>query len=139
MDENAQTHINSISILQDQYTPIPPEGVGGSKRKRQAKTTPDWKPERFEKFWKFYPRGEDRQGAVKAWDKLTPDDELIDKMEIALSKQMLTDEWQRGIGIPYACRWINKRRWEDSAKQIPQGAAPQRQGGKVMEGLSEWE
>ena len=56
----------------------PPEGDGAGdklpeqpqkpKRKRAAKAIPDWEPEMFERFWQAYPRGEDRQGAVREWD-----------------------------------------------------------------------
>jgi len=101
---------------------IPPIVPQGGRQRREPKKQPDWKPERFNKFWKFYPRGEAKQAAIRAWDKLQPSDELIETMAKALVKQMATDEWKRGIGIPYASTWLNQRRWEDdigkaSAKQ----------------------
>ena len=93
------------------------------KRQRRSKSVPAWKPERFEAFWDYYPRGEDRMGAVEEWDKLQPDDALIDRMARALARQKASEEWQRGIGIPYACRWLRKRRWEDVPAQ-PQVQTP---------------
>ena len=27
---------------------------------------------------------------------------------------MGTEMWKRGIGIPYPCRFLSKRRWEDA-------------------------
>ena len=84
-----------------------------TRRRRAAKSVPEWKPERFEGFWDFYPRHEDRVGAVAEWDKLAPDDALIAVMARALEAQMASEDWQKGIGIPYACRWLRKRRWED--------------------------
>ena len=81
---------------------------------------PKWKPERFAAFWKFYPRGENKQRAVKAWDKLKPDDALIATMGRALAKQKASPDWQRGIGIPHASTWLNGRRWEDEQRKLPQ-------------------
>ena len=81
---------------------------------------PKWKPERFAAFWKFYPRGENKQRAVKAWDKLKPDDALIATMGRALAKQKASPDWQRGIGFPHASTWLNGRRWEDEQRGLPQ-------------------
>lgn len=118
---------NNINI-----TPYnPPEGDGASvvnekpsRRKRTAKEAPDWKPERFAGFWEYYPRGENKQGAIRAWDRLRPSDELIDTMAHALRRQMEREDWQRGIGIPYASTWLNNRRWEDKIKLPVPDAAP---------------
>lgn len=81
---------------------------------------PKWKPERFSAFWKFYPRGENKQRAVRAWDKLKPDDALIAVMGHALARQKASPDWQRGIGIPHASTWLNGRRWEDEQRKLPQ-------------------
>ena len=89
---------------------------------------PKWKPERFAAFWKFYPRGENKQRAVRAWDKLKPDDALIATMGRALAKQKASPDWQRGIGIPHASTWLNGRRWEDEQRRLPQPPQPQRSG-----------
>ena len=99
--------------------PIPPEGAVRVGRQKADKSIPKWKPERFEAFWTFYRthvRGEDRIGAVKAWDKLKPDDTLIDTMARALRNQIQSEDWQRGVGIPYAARWLNHARWTDMTK-----------------------
>lgn len=102
----------------------PPEG-GAPERKqrgrRAPKDKPDWKPERFEGFWNTYPPKlrKSRQDAIRAWDLLRPDDELLAVMGRALLRQIASREWQRklreedGRGIPYPSTWLNKRRWED--------------------------
>lgn len=80
-----------------------------------------WKPERFEKFWAFYPAMGGRHGgrkpakarARKAWDKLRPDDDTIRAMATALMRQKASDQWQDGVGIPYASTWLNQRMWEE--------------------------
>ena len=89
---------------------------GRTRRRREPKEAPDWKPERFEKFWKLYPRGEAKQAAIKAWDALKADDELLIVMGRALLSQMASREWTEGVGIPYAATWLNQRRWTDTSK-----------------------
>lgn len=99
------------------------------KRRRSSKSVPDYEPELFERFWAAYPRGEDRQGAVAEWDSLRPDRETMLAMSRALVRQKASEEWQRGIGIPYAVRWLRRRRWEDEIKApVP---PPERGGGDL--------
>lgn len=109
---------------------IPPKPPRGGRR---AKSVPEWEPDLFERFWKKYPRGEDRIGAVAEWDKLKPDLKLMKTMSAALDRQMESDEWQRGIGVPYACRWLRKRRWEDDFRSLPEDEDPDGE-----EDLPEW-
>lgn len=153
VDENVKTHIcmNNTSMNNTPYSPpTPPEGGGdgrsvtgrmtshtgdkptvkppkASKRRREAKAAPDWKPERFAGFWDYYPRGESKQAAIRAWDELQPSDELIDEMARALARQMETEDWQNGIGVPYAATWLRNRRWTDVPKSPKRPA--QSQGG----------
>lgn len=97
---------------------IPPIVPQRGRARRAPKKEPDWKPERFAAFWKSYPRGESKQAAIAAWDKLKPDDELLIIMARALKRQMQKEEWRRGIGIPYASVWLNQRRWEDDLSKL---------------------
>lgn len=107
----------------ERYNKIPPivpqEGEGASKK--TTTTAAKWKPERFEKFWAFFPKGNSGKGskqrAAAAWDKLKPDDHLLGEIAKALEKQKATEMWSRGVGIPYASTYLNGRRWED-AKEI---------------------
>lgn len=99
------------------------------KRKRRAtKSAPDYRPDTFARFWAAYPRGEDKQGAIAAWDELKPDDATLQAMSRALVRQRASEEWQRGIGIPYAVRWLRRRRWED---EIKAPAPPESAGGDL--------
>ena len=103
----------------------PPKGDGAEPRKQRSKTTPTWKPERFEGFWAYYPRGENRMGAVRAWDRLKPDDALIETIGRALQVLKASPAWRDGVGIPYAATFLNGRRWEDAtAKRPAQRDAP---------------
>ena len=100
----------------------------GARRKRRPKSVPEYEPELFERFWKAYPRGEDRQGAAAEWDRLRPDMELMRAMGLALAKQKASEDWQRGIGIPYAVRWLRRRRWEDEPRELTATRTPERVG-----------
>lgn len=101
----------------------PPNGDGEEPRKRRSKTKPTWKPERFEGFWAYYPRGENRMGAVRAWDKLKPDDALIETIGRALQVLKVSPAWRDGVGIPYAATFLNGRRWEDATAKRPAQSA----------------
>ena len=101
--------------------PPPAENCGGdnvdinrkSIRPPKAPQGAAWEPELFERFWRAYPCHKDKASARREWDRLKPDRKLMRTMSAALDRAKSSDEWQRGIGIPYACRWISKRRWED--------------------------
>lgn len=111
----------------------PPEGEAPArkrKRSNEPKEAPDWKPERFAAFWAAYPCGKSKQAAIRAWDKLRPDEALIHEMARGLKRAMESEEWQRGIGIPYASTWLNNQRWTDTDKVLPGG-----QGGQAEQSM----
>ncbi len=116
---------NSTSI--EQIPPIVPQG--GQLKKRKSKSVPSWKPERFEAFWNYYPRHEDRVSAVREWDRLKPDDALIDTIARALKRQVESGDWP----APYACRYLRNQRWLD---ELPKDgkAAPARPQAKQLTG-----
>lgn len=114
-------HVETKAYNNPPYSP--PKGDGEEPRKQRSKTTPTWKPERFEGFWAYYPRGENRMGAVRAWDKLKPDDALIDTIGRALQVLKASPAWRDGVGIPYASTFLNGRRWEDAGAKRPAQSA----------------
>lgn len=108
--ENPTQRNKDLTKEGSKETPYSPPGG------RRAKSEPKWMPDRFEAFWTYYrehARGEDRAAAVREWDRLKPDDALIRIMGQALQAQVASEDWKRGIGVPYACRWLRNRRWED--------------------------
>ena len=111
--------INPLAGTPDKnVTPI--ENNKSNKKKNNPPKAPQgaaWEPEIFERFWLAYPRHEDKAGARREWDKLKPDRELMMTMSAALDRAKASGEWQRGVGIPYACRWLRNRRWEDFQEQ----------------------
>lgn len=121
-----QTQVNKH--LSNINTPLnPPIGGNRTGGRKGAKKTAAWMPERFEAFWAWYRthvRNEDRQGAIRAWDRLKPDEELIARIGRALQKQLLTDLWASGKGRPYAKTYLNNARWEDAEGLPPVPSAP---------------
>ena len=118
---------NNTRNIKQEYPPYnPPKGEAPArkrKRSNEPKEAPDWKPERFAAFWEAYPCGKSKQAAIRAWDRLRPDEDLIRAMALGLKRAMAGEDWQRGIGIPYASTWLNGRRWEDEDKPLPARAA----------------
>ena len=116
---------NGEENIKKKLNNIPPKAP---QRGRRAKSTPrkapDWKPERFAGFWDFYPRGENKQRAMDAWDKLKPSDELMDSIAKALVALKASEDWKRGIGIPHASTFLNGARWTDAEKLLPAQEAP---------------
>ncbi len=107
---------------------VPPKG---GRRARKPKTMADWLPERFESFWAWYRVNvcpADRQAAIRAWDKLQPDEALIARIGRALQKQVASELWASGKGRPYASTYLNNARWED-AEGLPEPAAQEARTG----------
>ena len=73
---------------------------------------------RFNKFWRNYPRKVERQRAYGVFKKLCPDDVLLDRMIKAIEEQKKTVRWKKDEGqyIPYPANWLEGRRWEDEVK-----------------------
>ena len=70
--------------------------------------------DRFDTFWKHYPRKVSKPNALKAWIKIKPDDELTKTIISAISKQNLSAKEEQFI--PHPASWLNGRRWEDEVK-----------------------
>lgn len=70
--------------------------------------------DRFDDFWKHYPRKVSKPNALKAWLKVKPDDELTKTIISAISKQNLSAREEQFI--PHPASWLNGKRWEDEVK-----------------------
>lgn len=110
--------LNENNKKEEQIPPKPPRG------RRAYKEHSDYEPEIFDRFWTAYPIGRDRQGAIREWDRLKPDLQLMHTMAAALEQQKETlsaaDPHDR-YPFPYAIRWIRDRRWEDNLERIRSG------------------
>ncbi len=79
--------------------------------------------ENFEKFWAAYPKKTAKQAALKAWNKLKPNEELVKTILAALDVQKKSEQWTKDKGqfIPYPATWLNGRRWEDEREEKSNG------------------
>lgn len=118
----------------EQYPPTPQGGQGGRKRKKEPRAAPDWKPERFAGLWAYYPQKgrKNKQDAMRAWDDLRPDDDLIALIGQALRKLKASELWKRGVGIPYVGTFLRGERWKD-AEAVEDEPHRGEDGGEVFE------
>ena len=98
----------SRNPIQSESNPNPNPNPNPTRARAQENT-------HFEEFWSVYPRHEDKQAAKRAFDKINPDDDLLQVMLKAIADWKESDQWQEDGGkfIPYPSSWLNKRRWED--------------------------
>ena len=77
----------------------------------------------FDRFWDVYPRHVNKQAAMRAFEKLKVDDELLDTILKAIEKQKTSDQWTKDNGqfIPHPATWLNQRRWEDETTKATNG------------------
>lgn len=128
--ENCGVHkVNNQDIIQED-PPKAPQGAGAD---YVPKSEPDWKPERFDAFWKFYPLHRSKQACIRAWDKLRPSDELLAVIGKALRRQIAEEqarakkerrdfEWKL-----HASTFLNQARWTDEAPAETPRSRPEKE------------
>ena len=67
--------------------------------------------DRFDTFWKQYPRKIAKPRALKAWMKVKPDDALTQKIISRLAKEDFATRDEKFI--PHPATWLNDQRWND--------------------------
>ena len=96
----------------------------------------------FARFWESYPRKEAKQTAKKAFEKLNPDEALLQTMLEAIERFKGSAQWREENGrfIPHPATWINQRRWEDEVKggtgNAGYGSGSQAPDGKIRSAYS---
>ncbi len=78
---------------------------------KQETKNKDISNDRFDEFYKIYPKKVAKEQAIKAWKKLKVDDELFNKMIKAIKDQDLVNRDKQFI--PNPATWLNNKRWED--------------------------
>lgn len=70
----------------------------------------------FDEFWAVYPKKDAKQAAIKAWNKLKPDDDLKQAI-IAGIQRDIDGKWKGAERryIPNPATYLNGGRWEDEA------------------------
>ena len=102
VDDNVNVNDNVISnVIKKNIPPLSPKGGDRANL--------------FETFYSAYPKHQAKKQALKAFEKLNPDEELFAAIMAALENQKQSDQWQRDNGqyIPLPSSWLNGRRWED--------------------------
>ena len=103
----------------------PPKAPQGAGADYVPKTAPDWKPKRFDSFWKFYPLHKSKQATIRAWDKLKPSDELLAVIGRALKRQIAEKEQHGDPWKLHASTYLNQARWTDETEPAaPTAQAP---------------
>jgi len=71
--------------------------------------------EKFDQFWKTYPKKVGKGPARKAFVKIKPSEELLQKMLAAVEQQSKSEQWlqEGGRFIPNPATWLNQERWDD--------------------------
>lgn len=120
-----QNHANFCGVTPQIFAPNPANFCTHIKKDNKKEINPPkapqgaaggiWDPEAFARFWALYPKKKDKAKAIKEWNKLRADRNLMKTMTAALRRQIASEEWTRenGRAIPYPCRWLSHRRWED--------------------------
>lgn len=70
---------------------------------------------RFDDFWKSYPKKASKKTALKAWKRLKLSDRDVDKILTSLEAHKSSDQWVKDAGrfIPHPATWLNQERWDD--------------------------
>lgn len=86
--------------------------------KKEKEETPPLPPTGFESFWSAYPKKKSKTDAVKAWEKLKPDCELVAIILQKVAQAKTSQEWRKADGqyIPYPATYLNGKRWEDESE-----------------------
>lgn len=81
--------------------------------------------EAFGIFWNFYPKKKSKGAAEKAWNKINPDEALLQVIMAALQHAKTQDGWAKDAGqfIPHPATWLNARGWEDDFGGPPDNSA----------------
>lgn len=117
----AQSKIDASIYTQEK------EDTNLSKKQDKKVSFDKEREQKFNEFWKIYPKKRDKAQARKIWLKLKPNDELFNKIIMAVKEQAQTEQWQKDNGqyIPYPSTWLNGKRWEDEIKKVASNNPPQ--------------
>lgn len=90
--------------------------------------------QRFDQFWKMYPRKVGKGAAEKMWGRIKEISFVFPQILKAVEDQKRSTQWRKDQGayIPYPATWLNQKRWLDEVdgepvKTVNQEAWDQRQ------------
>lgn len=123
-----QTALPGATMEEAQASPAPKKSAASARQKRQPPAAA------FDRFWEAYPRRQGKEAARKAWEKLRPNEALLEDMLAALERQRASNQWCKDGGrfIPLPATWLNGRRWEDEEPLIGRGQQFRRLNGVML-------
>jgi len=116
--ENSNVQAEEQPII-DLLTLVQPAKSRADVEKEQAPKLDPVQKDRFEEFWKLYPRKRNKYDAMRAWEVIKPDSELFEQIMSGLRKAVNSKEWKQDDGryIPYPATWLRKCRWLDEYEE----------------------
>lgn len=101
----------------------------GMDRNGNGKETNTANADLFDAFWKFYPKKQSKQEALKAWNKISPDEALANRIIQHVQERSVSDpQWIKDGGqyVPNGSTFLNQAKWEDEYQGNPgqQGIVP---------------
>lgn len=102
-----------VSVPSPDPVPVP------VRKERSGEETAAW--DRFERFWRVYPKRKAKDDAWKAWQKRNPDDALAETIVRAVETQCRDPDWLKDGGqfIPFPATWLNRGGWQDERTEVP--------------------
>lgn len=125
-DNNAYTlgipsdNQTSTTGIPDGYQMDTQVRVGKDSIGKDNRKMPAWK-ERFDEFWKVYPKKQGKGAAEKSWEKIKPTEDLFLTIMDSLKKNVEENpNWKTDNGrfIPNPSTWLNQKRWEDATEWV---------------------
>jgi hypothetical protein len=76
------------------------------------------KPAQFEIFWKAYPRKRSKGDAEKAFNRIKPNELLMQDILQSIERAKTSEDWLKDGGkfIPYPGSWLRAKGWEDEER-----------------------
>ena len=89
---------------------------GGAERKQKKNIKNNKNIEyNFNKFYSIYPKRIARLVALKSFEKINPDNSLLEAILSDIERRKKSEDWTKDNGkyIPYPATYLNQQRWND--------------------------
>ena len=117
LNPSNRVHLSILNILKKNKIKPLISPLLGAKDKDKDKDKEKDKEEiaNFNDFWKAYPKKKSKGQAEKTWDKLSPTNDLLKTVLIAIEAAKKSEDWikENGKYIPHPSSWLNNHGWED--------------------------
>ncbi|MFZ2447380.1 MAG: hypothetical protein WAW37_13565 [Syntrophobacteraceae bacterium] len=112
-----------------------------AKRASSTKRKDASESDTFRRFFTAYPKKQNRLAALKAWNKLSPNDALTETIIQAVTSRAASHEWRKEKGqyIPLPSSFLKGRRWEDEAPAaLSSVGLVSEKTARTIENLKDW-